>query len=70
MSTFYTGRAAPSGAALPSHFLGQQDADNRPRKTGPETVLGRPENSKDALMDALRECTAASSRAKRARTCW
>ena len=24
MSTFYTGRAAPPGAALPSHFLGQQ----------------------------------------------
>ena len=44
MSTFYTGRAAPPGAALPSHFLGQQDAGNRPSNTGAATLPGRPQN--------------------------
>ena len=49
MSTFYTGRAAPPGAALPSHFFGQQYAGNRPCNTGADTLPGRPQNSKDAL---------------------
>ena len=66
-STFYTGRAAPPGAALPSHFLGQQDAGNRRATRCADTLPGRPQNSKDAPDGCAARASTASSRAQRAR---
>ena len=64
------GESRPFGGRSPSHFLGQQDAGNRPCNTGAATLLGRPQNFEERAHGCAARTSTASSRAQRARTCW